>query len=354
MTSSQSRGETLNYALSQPLQYTENRKEYWLMLSGPDKREIWRYDVRNDEYCYFSQYPTTHRFDPRSRNSPSQAHFILDHNLFLVGWYGTVHHVLNLSTKQWQSKKINSIGRKRYNDSFQSIPGTFSHFSAIHNNGRIRQFVYDQSLQQLNEIQANGFLNCGRGLIYCRKLKLLINGNLESGSKKIQYRSCHLYDGQIQCEWNKKLPKLSLSLRSRHAEHCLVLDTIVVLATWDSSRCNYSASGSQIWCLDLVTRQWFESDVKVKAVGFASRPRIWMVASNDHDVHFVQYHDGYPPLHFKVSVVELIPKELQQNYILRVVPFIASFCKVEEKKKDLEWLPNDIRDTILRFYLGFA
>lgn len=293
--------------------------------------------METDEYDSFAEYS----------NRLWEAYFMCDNKLFLIVDASLSQcHVLDLVTKQWQQIPIESAA-----DEYKSISNSDA-FVARHDNGYIDRYQWDAKQQRVNQ-WTSIVKNCGRGLIWVEKLNVLINGNLDSKSKRISYRSCSMKPKEkvekpnssisAKYRWTADLPKLHISLAACHAEHCLVLETVVVLSFW-----NQQESNSGIWCLDLISKKWYKSSYnppeKVPMQMISTKNEL--MATED-ELHFIRVDS--PTAHYKAKVIDIVPKELQEMCHPLLNLQVVGYCRWNIKKKSPLMVPQDILEIIANF-----
>jgi len=106
-----------------------------------------------------------------------------------------------------------------------------------------------------------------------------------------------------------------------------------------------------IWILDLLKEQWFESNYQTPDyIGKDANTYVLQTEKEKQWCHIMDFRNGH---HLKVSLLDLIPKDLTKVYRQHYDPLVIGYIKQNENTNLIPTIPLVLKKLIGRYFPSF-
>ena len=179
--------------------------------------------------------------------------------------------------------------------------------------------------------------------------RIILFGGFETKSYKSQIYFCDLgqpsTSSSQQClvteskrEYKWELFQTILPRQSNYFDVVLGIFNFVAIVFYFSS---YDCK--DIWCYDMQENKWYKSQHKYPS----DKGKTFVIKTNNDWVHFIDFTEMN---HFKVKVLDLLPKLLSQRFSVKFECLVYGYCKEIGQTIRNQIVPLDIIKLIFRYH----
>ena len=102
---------------------------------------------------------------------------------------------------------------------------------------------------------------------------------------------------------------------------------------------------SEIWWLDLIQNKWIESNCNL--IDEYNKSKVCIINDNDNFIHLMNVKENNNKYHVKVSLYDLLPKEVIKAYRNYHDALVIGYIKENESNFDIN-IPFTLKKMILK------